>query len=278
MINDSKKIRCAIHRDMRSKRLNIIVHIFGFLILSLGILYLCQFLSIKINEGFISTKCPSTVLSDGRTMYLCDTEINAISILTDGANPIADTDGVCISTTTFGNNYFTCYDRPPGLVFDSDFGVYRKSNPILDEDTTPDIIAPNIDAACASFNLTTFQTIMGIKSTILIKNVVSNIILSTTVYKNMLNNISTKKCRFDDSTKLSLDICDEFSTTIAFFGNLPNTNYKVNGREAVDSLNGMLGVINTTINNLSNLSTYLIYSSFNGMKCDSISTYTVTTD
>ena len=66
---------------MKSKRLNIIFQIFGFLIFSVGILYLCQFFSVKLNEGFLSSECPYTRLTDGRVIYTCDSQTQAEKIL-----------------------------------------------------------------------------------------------------------------------------------------------------------------------------------------------------
>lgn len=269
-----EKIRCTIDRDMRSKRLNIIVHVFGFLILSVGILYLCQFMSTKINEGFQSIDCPS-ITQDGRKIYLCDNQVQVDSALASDTSPFSSSnDNICISTTTFGNNYYTCYDRPPGQVYDSNFGVYRDVNPLIDDDPTPSMIAPNIDGACLAFNVNTIESIKAIRSTMYVRDIVNTAIVQITGYVTSLNAIYTNKCSPAANSNLS-NLCDGangIKATRDFFQALPASNYDV--RTGVNnpllkySLNTLSNTVRDSLNSLSNISANIVYNSFNGMNCD----------
>lgn len=262
---------------MRSKRLNIIFQIFGFLIFSVGILYLCQFFSVKLNEGFLSSECPYTTLTDGRIIYRCDTQTQAEKILDNiPENLPSSNDNVCIATNTFGSNYYTCYERPPQMVYDSNFGVYLPSDPILYEDTMPSVLEPNIDTACASFTANTAVAIKGIKSTEIISSVIHSIIFSTNVYVTNLSNISTQYCKATltltpNMSRFCTGNPNSIDSNITFFQGLPNSDY---GGTSF-SLNAMKVVVQTAINNLSNLSANIIYTSYNGMKCDSVNKFKV---
>ena len=263
---------------MRSKRLNIIFQIFGFLIFSVGILYLCQFFSVKLNEGFISDVCPNTKLTDGRIIYRCDTQTQAEKILDNiPENLPSSNDNVCIATNTFGSNYYTCYERPPPMVYDSNFGVYIPSDPILYEDTMPSVLEPNIDTACASFTANTALAIKGIKSTLLISSFIHSIIFSTIIYVTNLSNISAQNCKAsltltERMSKFCTGDPNSIDSNITFFKGLPTYSY---GGTSF-SLNAMKTVVQTAIDNLSNLSANTIYTSYNGMKCDSINKFKVT--
>ena len=270
----SKKIRSAIDRDMRSKRLNIIVHVFGFLILSVGILYLCQFMSTKINEGFqmadSGITCPQIKLSDNRNIYMCDNQSEADFIMSDiPKNLINSNDNVCVSTITFGSNYYTCYDRPPGLVYDSNYGVFQPADSFFDR--TASDIAPGIDVACAALTTNTTQVIMKIKSTVLIRNTLQNIITSTVIFANNLAEVSTLKCDINKVEPNLSNVCsgdpnkiNTFSNTITYFSTLQD--YKINDDSY--SLNDILGVVQTSLNTLVHLSANVLSPSYNGMKCD----------
>ena len=263
---------------MKSKRLNIILHVFGFLILSVGILYWCQFFSKKLNEGFLSTLCGTPEeLDDGRVMYLCDDKTNAETILADvdGTNFTASNDNVCIATLGFNNKYYTCYNRPPPMVYDSNFGVYQPSDPIEENDETPFLIAPNVTITCASYVANTSQVIKAIQSTVLIRDVIQNIKVSTTRFYNNLSNISTVKCatgtQFPNagmSNFCGISDCNvNITTTINFFNDLPTRKFVINGRESLYSLNDILTAVTSAVNELDNLSTNILYPAYNNMNC-----------
>jgi hypothetical protein len=208
---------------------------------------------------------------------LCDSDINAERIFDNiPANLPSSNDNVCITTTTFGSNYYTCYERPPPLVYDSNFGTYLPSDPILNDDRMPFVLEPDIDTTCASFTANTAQIIKGIKSTLLISSFINSIIISTGTYVTSLSNISSQKCERSLTLQPNmLRFCtgnaNSIDSNITFFENLPGTAY---GARSF-SLNSMKDVVQTAINNLSNLSANTIYTSYNGMKCDSINKFKV---
>ena len=282
------------------KRFHIVLQIVGFLIASIGILFFCQYLSHTLNrafetEGFqtatgpqTTCKAPMTGLDSqcsfvydtvfNRNMYYCPTELAALDVLNPSSQCLVNSiDNVCISTTTFGSGYYTCYRRPPKQMFDSEYGVWKPgpSDPGLNGDTSPSDIAPNIDVICASYAGNTINVIKQLMSTIRVRNEIQNIIHSTVIYKNIMGRFIEQYCGTPNAGTSNIpniaSVCTSFSNVQSFFTLLPD-KYIVKEQ----SLNGVLTVTNYAVSSLSNLSTTISYS-YNGFNCSNniFSAYTV---
>lgn len=280
------------------KRFHIVLQIVGFLIASVGILFFCQYLSHTLNTAFETegfevapaldgrcatilgqTKCAlGTELPDksfNRTIFYCPTEYDAQLIIDPSSYcMLNDNDNVCISSMTFGNNYYTCYRRPPQMKFDYTFGVWQKKDPIMDDDTAPMDIAPNIDFVCAAYAGNTVNVIQQLMSTIAVRNAVNNIIVSTLEYSRKIQQFKNLYCTPATLTNSNItEICSRFETSKQFFSSLVTTPI-VNGI----SLSNISVTTYYSVSSLSNVSTN-IYVSFKGFNCDTnlVNKYTVST-
>jgi hypothetical protein len=118
-----------------------IFKVVAFLLLTAGILYMVMWWTRKV-EGFqsIQVGCVYTILPEtGGGVYLCDSLEDASAATQDTTIPPGTT--ICYTdsnTLTLGNSQaYTCFDATPEPVFDSNLGVYRSYNSILDNDPMP---------------------------------------------------------------------------------------------------------------------------------------------
>lgn len=282
------------------KRFHIVLQIVGFLIVSVGILFFCQYLSHMLNsafetEGFQAAPGPQTTCMAPmtgnpnqctfvydtllkRNMYYCPTELAALDVLKPSSMCLVNSnDNVCISTTTFGSAYYTCYRRPPKQVFDAEYGVWKpaSSDPGFNDDTSPSDIAPNIDVLCATYAGNTVNVIKQLMSTIVVRNEIDKILQSTTVYKATITRFITLYCQTQNANTSNIPnlgtVCASFSNVQTFFTLLPDKSIVKD-----QSLNSISTVTNLAVISLSNLST-TISVSFNGFNCSNniYSAYTV---
>jgi len=288
------------------KRFHIVLQIVGFLIASVGILFFCQYLSHALNNAFETegfqvaptadqtATCNLVLTGDptgqttesacsvkrndafGRTIYYCPREIDAIPLMDPSSFCLLnDNDTVCISSMNFGGNYYTCYRRPPQKVFDTTYGVWNKADFLLDHDTAPTDLAPNIDFVCAAYAGNTINVIKQLMSTIAVRNTIQNIIISTSKYSEKFDKFYTTFCGTNLKNTLNNGqlICDKFSEAKIFFAGLPDVPIVKD-----QTLNTISTATNYSVSSLSNVSTN-ISNSFKGFKCDTnlFNKYTVST-
>jgi len=281
----------------------------GFLIASVGILFFCQYLSHTLNSAFETEGFQIVPTADqtaacnlartgdpsggtegactigkndqfGRNIYYCPSEIDAIPLMDPSSFCLLDdNDNVCISTTNFGGNYYTCYRRPPQKVFDNKYGVWQNADFLLDGDNAPSDLAPNIDFLCAAYVGNTMNVIKQLMSTIAVRNTVESVIISTSKYSEKFDKFYKTFCGTNLNIKLNNGalICNKFSLASTFFGELRSTIIIKN-----QSLNTISTATNYSVSSLSNVSTSISYS-FKGFNCDtnlfnkySVSTYIIT--
>ena len=262
----------------KPNRLHIIFKIFGFLIFSVGILYICQFFTHALEEGFqTSTVSPPltgealtyvtdtarcTVTYDsGRNVILCPNS-NAANLVFKRMTStlVGDYDNVCITSADFSSNYYTCYTRPAPPVFNDLYGIFRPFDPVIDEDTMPSDIAPSIDTFCASYGTTTIKINKGITLTLSTYKSVNATIYSTTVYATILNSLINTYC---GATSENMDTqCSNLRTAYTY----------VTGVVDATGLRQAQAVVKDSLDSLSNMSTKT-YSMFNGSKCNTLSQY-----
>jgi hypothetical protein len=251
---------------VKPNKIHIILKIFGFLVFSIGILYICQFFTQALNEGFqtntispplsgasrdyiINTaKCDVTYES-GRNLVLCPDSNAANLVFANMSNNLpCKYDNVCITSGEFSSNYYTCYTRPAQPVYNDKYGIFRDFDPVADEDTLALDIAPDIGAFCGAYTTNTVKVIRGITST---QTVYSKIVggeLSTAQYVSLIGGLITDKCT--PAPADMTDECDKLRTTYAQI-NMPQT-----------SLAEAKSATKASLDTLSNISTG-IYSMYN---------------
>ena len=262
----------------KPNKLHIIFKIFGFLIFSVGILYICQFFTQALEEGFQTTtvsppltgepltyvtntaKCTITYDS-GRNIILCPNS-NAANLVFSRMKStlVGDYDNVCITSADFSSNYYTCYTRPSQPVFNDLYGIFRPFDPQIDNDTMAEDLAPSIDTFCASYNTTTLKVNKAIASTQRIYDTITNTVYSTNIYTSILNNLIVTYCT---ATNEYMDKqCTNLRAAYTYVRAVPNTTGLAQARNAVKD----------SLDSLSNISTKT-YSIYNGSKCNSLSQY-----
>lgn len=248
---------------MKPNKLHIILKIFGFLILSIGILYICQFFTKTFEEGFQSATSARAInialagcsleKDNGRDIILCpdSNAVNTIFISTAVNLPNIN-DNVCVLTGDPSNKYYTCYTRPSQPIYNDKYGIYRDFDPIIDEDNLAFDLVPDIDTFCTSYMTNTVKINRGIQSTTMINNRILSINYSTNIYKNSLSQIQLNYCGNDLP-----DMRDTCS-------NISNDYNYVNGLSESLGLNTARTAVIDSLNTLSNISTktFALYGSF----------------
>jgi hypothetical protein len=259
---------------MKPNRLHIILKIFGFLIFSIGILYICQFFTHALEEGFQVNTPPSqaaiknitdagctTTYDSGRNIILCPDSNAANTIFGNMAVNLAGTyDNVCITNRAFLSNYYTCYTRPAQPVYTHLSGISRPFHPEIHNDTLASHLLPSIDTMCASYNTTTLKINKGLASTQAVYTTVSTTLHSTTVYTTSINSLINNYC---GPTNQNMGVqCSNLRTAYTYISGIPTTTGLVQARDAVKA----------SLDSLSNMST-TNYSIYNGSKCNTLSAY-----
>jgi len=254
---------------MKSNRLHIIFKIFGFLIFSIGIFYVCFFVVTVLKKGTTEgfelcnvTGC-SIRRDSGRNLYLCESADAANLVFKNMSNNLPGAyDNVCITNNKLSSNYYTCYTRPAQRVFDNVYGVYRPFDPIVDNDTMAEDLEPSIDTFCASSNGNTQKIKQGIESTVAIYNILSDTYTKTGISISRFGRLIDEFCK---PARPSMAItCSALCNNYSYFETMPEYQMLEEAKSAVQ----------TSLNALSNLSVQTA-SIYNGSKCNLL--YTTST-
>jgi hypothetical protein len=259
---------------MKPNKSHIILKIFGFLIFSIGILYICQFFTKTLEEGFSKTiegfAVPQELLPEGcqeiadagRNIILCPTETSAETVFKNvPKNLLKKYDNVCVAASQFSSIYYTCYTRPAPKIYNDKYGIYRDADPVADEDTMPNDLLPSIDTFCASYATNTTKVNRGIVSTATYLNTINDTISNTTKYKNDIVGLKTLYCNNPIPASMTRQ-CN--SINIAF--------ESLNNMAAATQLSAARNAVQTSLDSLSNISTQT-YSIYNGSKCQNTPGY-----
>jgi hypothetical protein len=259
---------------MKPKRINIILKIIAFLVLCLGILYICQYFVKNLKEGFASSPALSaealTNISTANCTHIRDADRNIILCPNSNAanlifqkidiNLPGEYDNVCITSTEFSSNYYTCYTKPAPPVYNDKYGIYRKFDPIVDDDTMASDLVPSIDTFCASYARNTVNVIKNIKSTQSLYNVLVSTKTNIDSSKFIVNNLIFENCR-------------PGNTTATACSNLSNMyTYMTDSSSFGGDLNNVISAVKESIDSLSNTST-TTYNMYNGSKCNNLLAY-----
>jgi len=255
---------------MPSKKVTISQKIFIFLLLTVGIVFILLQVYRSVREGFQSTDdiaCERKEIN-GRKIFLCDTRDAALSQLINMRDDSFADVGVCYADIQYDSNiagysnfnfgigasnlptkFYTCFNRPPGLEFDTTNGT---KIPISEfDDLQPESGVNILKTNCAAYN-GAFQTyfnsyiktssILGSVNTIGFSNISSGI--------GILSTISTQKCvSSDDSTTTPSNPKGIYNT---------NSNVCITIR---DGISRFVSISNdTSPNSLSSLKSVLIES------------------
>jgi hypothetical protein len=244
---------------MKHNKLHMILKIFGFLVFSIGILYICQFFTKTLEEGFtttLPTECQE-VQDSGRKIILCDslTAGKAVFNLTNLSSILpGKNDNVCVGSVEFGTKYHTCFTRPGPPVYNDVYGIYRAFDPLVDNDTLPTDLLPSVDAFCTSYYTNALKINRGIVSTVAVLKVIRDTITGTSNYQNQIGALRVVHC--ENPTGSMVDSC---SNIMVAYDSLINT-------PTFTKLITASNVVQTSLNDLSNISTKM-YSIYNGSKC-----------
>jgi hypothetical protein len=251
---------------MKSNRFHIILKIFGFLIISIGILFICQFFTKTLEEGFatqaqnITAAGCSLVADSGRNLILCPDSNAAFSLQGDLATNLPNEyDNICITNGRFSSNYYTCYTRPAAPVYNDTYGVYRDFDPTIDDDTAPFDLAPSIDSFCTSYDTNSAKVIRGLHSTIEIYGRLTSAVLTTNTNIARLNFLKQQYC--NPVIPGMEDECSQLSASYQTISALP----------ASQGLNAATAATSIALNSLSNLSTQ-IFAEY-GSNCNKLPMY-----
>jgi len=258
---------------MKPKRINIILKIIAFLVLSLGILYICQYFVKNLKEGFasspalsaaaltnITTAGCSHIRESDRNLILCPNS-NAANLIFQrmDINLPGDYDNVCITSSEFSSNYYTCYTKPAQPVYNDKYGIYRKFDPIIDDDTMASDLVPSIDTFCASYATNTINVIKNLKSTQAIYDVLTTSKSTITSYNTTVNTLIFNNCKPGNTTGTACS-------------NLSNMYTYLTDESRSRDLDNVMDAVKDSIDSLSNIST-ATYSLFNGSKCNNLQQY-----
>ena len=210
---------------MRSKRLDTKIRIILFLLCTIGILYISVKLLYKpCFEGFQTyNKCEyDTVLLPGRGMWKCPSQLDAMALLTDtNIPPLNQNDAICYLTPNPedpNKKYYTCYQRPAGLSFDVNEGVYVPNNSL--DDTSPATIVSDTMQLCASYNGNLGRFVTIVLSTAMYQENISNASDNVSGTVTILTNISSSYCPLMDVTDRKYIFCSTLNKGITIFKGL----------------------------------------------------------
>jgi len=199
----------------------------------------------------------------GRNLYLCESADAANLVFKNMSNNLPGAyDNVCITNDEFSSNFYTCYTRPAQRVFDNIYGVYRPFDPVVDNDTMAEDLAPSITAFCGSSNGNTQKIKQGIESTMAIYSVLSETQLNTTVIIGRFNNLINEFCK---PARASMAItCSTLSTSYTYLNTLPEYQAIAEAKSAVQrSLDILTSLSNQTANVYNGTKCNLLYTTGN---------------
>jgi hypothetical protein len=230
----------------------------------------------NFKEGFSSSPALSipalTNIATAGCSYIRDADRNVILCPNSNAanlifqkidvNLPGEYDNVCITSTEFLSNYYTCYTKPSPPVYNDKYGIYRKFDPIIDDDTMASDLVPSIDTFCASYATNTINVIKNIKSTQSLYNILTSTKISIDTYKPIVNNLIFNNCNPGNTTPIACS-------------NLSNMYIHLRDETSSRDLNSVITAVQDSIYSLSNIST-TTYNLFNGSKCNNLAQYRLT--
>jgi len=247
---------------MKPNKLHIILKIFGFLVFSIGILYICQFFTETLEEGFAIPRDCKEVQDSGRKLLLCASS-NAANIVFDNTSNLPGKyDNVCVGSGEFGTDYYTCYTRPGPPVYNDTYGIYRPFDPKVDNDTLPTDLLPSIDTFCSSYDTNTLKVNRGIASTLAVLNVIRDTGSNTIIYQNQVRTLKQLYCGTPNGKMVNT--CSNI-----------NVAYNsLTAPAATANLTAASNAVQNSLNSLSNMSTQM-YSIYNGSRCQNLASYAI---
>lgn len=242
---------------MYSKRVRLLVRIIGFLLCTIGLLYVSMVILGEMPEGFQGgmvgavAGCNPFNTRD-KTYFLCDSDQQAqeqVRLLVD-SNDIFS--GACYKTT---EGYFTCYTRPSQKSYLQSEGVFVYEDP--SKDFMPASIESDVQNVCGDYGVTYNKLNTLYLSTLTIGGVIQSSINTVKGATRRLDNISTMYCNNAISDPKLIKICESLNSGIGIFNGLPV------------GLGVMSTTVSTAVGNMNNISTtlYRTYDGFGYSTC-----------
>jgi hypothetical protein len=257
---------------MRSKQLDIKIRIFLFLLCTIGILYISMKLlyrPILYRPNFEAFQTKDNCVYDlailnGRGVWKCPTEFDAMNLFGDNTVKLNDSDAVCYLTPNPSKpdiKYYTCYQRPPATTFNPVDGNNIPNSYL--GDSSPMNIITDIDQVCSDYNALNVSFITALQSTSSYQALISTASHNVNGTTSNLSNISTQYCTNDIVTRLDHNnsryiFCDTLNRGIDIFTNLPT---------GPKGLNAISTSITNIINQMSNIYTNKFTTGYAGFQC-----------
>lgn len=242
---------------MYSKRVRLLVRIIGFLLCTIGLLYLSMVILGEMPEGFQAGMvgavdgCRPFNTKD-KTFFLCDADQQAqeqVRLLVDSNDNFS---GACYKTS---EGYFTCYTRPSQKSYLQSEGVFVFEDP--NKDFLPASIESDVQNVCGDYGITYNKLNTLYLSTVTIGGVIQSSINNVKGATTRLRNISTTYCNTAITDPKLIEICKSLSSGIGIFNGLPV------------GLGVMSTTVSTAIANMNNISStlYRTYDGFGYSTC-----------
>ncbi len=177
-------------------------------------------------------------------------KVNPLNIVLFGSKT-----AVCYVKVIQGKDFYICYDRPPPIVYNSDYNIYESQSPL--DDPVPQQLQPLVQNACSSYQTTTsrlFKTFADTKGTK--EKVDSGVTAMETVRAN-IQGVYNQYCSPTMPAGLKKQQCDIIA------GFLGNSTITTN----INTLKDIQSTLATALTNLQAYYTNDIQRGFNGFGC-----------
>lgn len=177
----------------------------GFLLLTVGIVYIVMRIYASFEEGFQTldaSTCRVTTDVQGMRVWLCGTKGDAVQLnLNECTVPSecgADTtrlqkvDGLCYRSDPPYTSTFVCYDRPAPTVLDPVFGI--KESIALEDDPAPDLHMTTYKTTCRSMPAA-------------IRTLYNSFLSTNVLYKSVREEVTTLSMTAQNLSNLYSDYC-----------------------------------------------------------------------
>lgn len=189
--------------------------VFVFLLITVGILFVLMRIQKATKEPFVSpdrvgrcsqdlAACGSKQLSDGKNVYLCDTEDRALNILEcdddvsdllspDNVKLLGLSDAVCYVKKIDNRDVYICHNRPPPRVYEPppvDAMILQSPYDDMVPSQLEDILPPT----CDTYQTITAQVFRNFSTMTLNKNKVDSGLGIIQNVRTEMSNLYTRHC------------------------------------------------------------------------------------
>lgn len=217
----SKRITCEPNRGMGrpSPIIQRYGKLVGFLVLTVGIVWIVVQLTTRMQEGFQTTAatCPPTEGCEPKRMiagiqtYLCADSTAALGKTYETG--VLSSDRICYRAASGDSNcQFTCFDRPAPVTIDFDTGIPMSIDP--SDDPAPYTNNAMFDTTCKTLPRDFIELKKTYNTTRDLRNNVEHEVKTLVDTGNILSNLYTTYCRPTPTRDPLKKVCDRLSESI----------------------------------------------------------------